>query len=129
MTVLVVVWAGAGTASSLSFTPSGLGIVEPILAAGLVAAGIHHTSALAATALYRLISFLLLAAAGWIVQLSLIRRAPVVALAGVGQTVQTFGFNEVHRPVASPTPAFVCNFNPTVLCHHAPWSPRKRTCL
>ena len=74
LAVLVVVWAGAGAASSLSFTPSGLGVVEPLLVAGLVAGGIHHTSALAATALYRLVSLFLVAAACWIVQLSLTRR-------------------------------------------------------
>lgn len=79
LTVLVVVWAAAGAASSLSFTPSGLGVVEPILVAGLVAAGLHHDSALAATALYRLVSLFLVAAAGWMVQLSLTRRVADVA--------------------------------------------------
>ena len=79
VTVLVVVWAGAGAASSLSFTPSGLGVVEPILVAGLAAGGLHHTSALAATALYRLISFVLVAAAGWVIQLSLSRRSAAPA--------------------------------------------------
>jgi uncharacterized membrane protein YbhN (UPF0104 family) len=73
---LIVIWAAGQVAGSLAFTPGGLGIVEPILAAGLVVAGMPHAPALAATVLYRLISFLGVVAAGWAAQFVARRTAP-----------------------------------------------------
>jgi uncharacterized protein (TIRG00374 family) len=59
---------GAGmTAGSLGLTPGGLGIVEAALSAALVAAGMHTGNALAAVAVYRLLSFWSILAAGWVV--------------------------------------------------------------
>ncbi|HMC08193.1 MAG TPA: lysylphosphatidylglycerol synthase transmembrane domain-containing protein [Actinomycetota bacterium] len=59
---------GAGmTAGSLGLTPGGLGVVEAALSAALVAAGMRTGNALAAVAVYRLLSFWLVLAAGWVV--------------------------------------------------------------
>jgi NTE family protein len=66
---LIVMWAAAGTAGSLSITPGGVGIVEPVLAASLSLDGMGHTTALAATFTFRLVSFLAVVAAGWAIQL------------------------------------------------------------
>ena len=73
---LIVIWAAAGAAAAISFTPSGLGIVEPILATSLTVAGLHQTTAIGATVLYRLVSFVAVAAAGWTIELLLRRVRP-----------------------------------------------------
>jgi hypothetical protein len=53
--------------ASLPVTPGGLGVVEGSLAALLVAYGMPASEALAATLLYRLVSFWSLAPIGWMV--------------------------------------------------------------
>ena len=59
---------GAGIAAqSLSVTPGGLGVTEGTLSLALVAAGMHASRALAAVLLYRLVSFWLVALAGWLI--------------------------------------------------------------
>jgi uncharacterized protein (TIRG00374 family) len=67
---------GAGmAASSIGLTPGGLGIVEATLSAALVAAGMTAHRALAASLIYRLISFWLVMATGWTVMALLPRAA------------------------------------------------------
>ncbi|HUE58065.1 MAG TPA: YbhN family protein, partial [Acidimicrobiales bacterium] len=73
---LIVIWAAAGTAAAVSFTPSGLGIVEPILAATLTVAGLDQTTAIGATVLYRLVTFVAVAAVGWTIEVVLGRVRP-----------------------------------------------------
>jgi pimeloyl-ACP methyl ester carboxylesterase/uncharacterized membrane protein YbhN (UPF0104 family) len=84
---LLLVYAAGVTAKSLSFTPGGLGITEGAISVSLVASGVHAGRALAAALLYRLVSFWLVAVAGWLVLL--LRRvrgqAPLVALPAVPQ--------------------------------------------
>lgn len=70
----VVPWHGlflaygvAMAAGSIGLTPGGLGVIEVALSAALVAAGLTGHRALAAVLLYRLISFWLVVAAGWVV--------------------------------------------------------------
>jgi uncharacterized protein (TIRG00374 family) len=59
---------GAGvTASSLGLTPGGIGIAEVAFSGALVVAGMAGREALRGVLVYRLISFWLVAAAGWIV--------------------------------------------------------------
>jgi hypothetical protein len=53
--------------ASLPITPGGIGVVEGSLAALLVAYGMPASEALAATLLYRLVSFWGLAPVGWVV--------------------------------------------------------------
>jgi uncharacterized protein (TIRG00374 family) len=52
-------------AGSFGITPGGLGLVEAALAGALVAAGVHTPQAVAAVLVYRLISFWLVDALGW----------------------------------------------------------------
>jgi hypothetical protein len=68
LTDLIIIWATAGTATSVSLTPSGIGVVEPVLAASLALAGLPHATAIAATLLYRSISLVLVVLVGWLVE-------------------------------------------------------------
>jgi putative heme transporter len=59
---------GAGIAAqSFSVTPGGFGVTEGALSLALVATGMHARQALAAVLLYRLVSFWLVALAGWLI--------------------------------------------------------------
>jgi putative heme transporter len=59
---------GAGIAAqSFSLTPGGFGVTEGTLSLALVATGMHARQALAAVLLYRLVSFWLVALAGWLI--------------------------------------------------------------
>jgi len=59
---------GAGIAAqSFSVTPGGLGVTEGTLGLALAAAGMRASRALAAVLLYRLVSFWLVALAGWLI--------------------------------------------------------------
>lgn len=56
-------------AGAAQATPGGLGTVETIAAASLVASGLTLVSATAATLIYRIVSFALITAIGWVVYL------------------------------------------------------------
>jgi pimeloyl-ACP methyl ester carboxylesterase len=71
--VLLVYLAGIG-AQSLSLTPGGLAITEGAISVALVASGLRVGPAVAAAVLYRLVSFWLVAAAGWLILLVRSRR-------------------------------------------------------
>jgi uncharacterized protein (TIRG00374 family) len=73
---LLLVYAAGVTAKGLAITPGGLGITEGALSVALVASGLHANQALAAAVLYRMVSFWLVAAAGWLVLLLLRGRRP-----------------------------------------------------
>jgi putative heme transporter len=74
---LLLVYGTGIAAQSLNITPGGLGVTEGTLSLALVATGLGASRALAAVLLYRLASFWLVAAAGWLVLLWLRRpRAP-----------------------------------------------------
>jgi uncharacterized protein (TIRG00374 family) len=64
---------GATAAGVISFTPGGLGAVEIALSAALVAAGLRGPHAFAAVLVYRLISFWLVMAGGWVIMAVLSR--------------------------------------------------------
>jgi putative heme transporter len=68
--LLLAYGSGVG-AQSVNITPGGIGITEGTLGLVLVAAGLRAGQALAAVLLYRLISFWLVASAGWLVVLRL----------------------------------------------------------
>jgi hypothetical protein len=70
---LLLVYGSGIVVRSLGITPGGLGLVEGTLCLGLVGAGLHVGPALASVLLYRLISFWMVATAGWIVLLCLHR--------------------------------------------------------
>ncbi len=73
--MLLVYLAGVG-AQSLSLTPGGLAITEGAISVALVASGLHVRQAVAAAVLYRLVSFWLIAAVGWLILLVLRIRTP-----------------------------------------------------
>ena len=68
---LLLVYAAGIGAQSLSLTPGGLAITEGALSVALVASGLHVGQAVAAAVLYRLVSFWLIAAVGWLTLLLL----------------------------------------------------------
>jgi uncharacterized protein (TIRG00374 family) len=70
---LVLAYSAGMAAASVGLTPGGLGVVEAVLSASLVALGIKGHSALAAVLVYRLISFWLVMAVGWAVVAALTR--------------------------------------------------------
>ena len=63
-------------AGAAQVTPGGIGTVEPVATASLVASGLTLVDATAATLIYRIISFALITAIGWVIYL--------VAYAGKG---------------------------------------------
>ena len=70
---LLLVYGSGIVAQSLNITPGGLGVTEGTLSLALVATGLGASQALAAVLLYRLVSFWLVALAGWLVLLWLRR--------------------------------------------------------
>ncbi|MBS9533263.1 UPF0104 family protein [Mycobacterium sp. M1] len=64
---LTVAYAAARVAASIPLMPGGLLIVEAVLVPGLVSAGLTLPTAITAMLIYRLISWLLIAAVGWVV--------------------------------------------------------------
>jgi uncharacterized membrane protein YbhN (UPF0104 family) len=66
---LLLIYGLATLIGSLGITPGGLGLVEGTLCLGLVSTGLPAALALAAVLLYRLVSFWLVMAAGWLVLL------------------------------------------------------------
>jgi uncharacterized membrane protein YbhN (UPF0104 family) len=68
--VLLIYCAGAA-ASSFTLTPGGLGVVEGVMSAGLVATGMRSDVAFGSVLIFRLVSFWLVVSVGWIVYLML----------------------------------------------------------
>jgi putative heme transporter len=76
---LLLIYGLATLIGSLGITPGGLGLVEGTLCLGLVSTGLPAALALAAVLLYRLVSFWLVMATGWLVLLWLrLERLPHV---------------------------------------------------
>jgi uncharacterized membrane protein YbhN (UPF0104 family) len=68
---LLLIYGLATAVGSLGITPGGIGLVEGTLCLGLVSTGVPTPLALAAVLLYRLVSFWLVSAVGWLVLLYL----------------------------------------------------------
>jgi putative heme transporter len=64
---LLLVYSLATVVGSVGITPGGIGVVEGTLCVGLVSTGVPAALALAAVLLYRLVSFWLVMAVGWLV--------------------------------------------------------------
>jgi uncharacterized membrane protein YbhN (UPF0104 family) len=64
---LLLVYILATVVGGLGVTPGGIGVVEGTLCVGLVSTGVPAALALAAVLLYRLVSFWLVMAVGWLV--------------------------------------------------------------
>jgi len=78
---LLLVYAAGVGAQGLSLTPGGLAITEGAISLALVASGMNVRQAVAAAVLYRLISFWLNAALGWLILLFLQARRPAAQAA------------------------------------------------
>jgi hypothetical protein len=81
--VLLLAYSLGIGAQTLNITPGNFGIIEGTLGLTLVAAGLRASQALAAVLLYRLVSFWLIASAGWLVLLWLRRHRPLTATSGL----------------------------------------------
>jgi putative heme transporter len=77
--VLLLVYGSGVAAQTLNIAPGGLGITEGTLGLTLIASGLRASQALAAVLLYRLVSFWLVALAGWLVFLWLRHHRPAGA--------------------------------------------------
>ena len=71
---LILAWSVGVGAGSFGITPGGLGLVEAALAGALIAAGVHTPQAVAAVLVYRLISFWLVDALGWMLYVTTRKR-------------------------------------------------------
>ncbi|MEJ2869446.1 lysylphosphatidylglycerol synthase transmembrane domain-containing protein [Actinomycetospora sp. OC33-EN08] len=113
LSLVLVAYAAATAASSVAFLPGGLGLVDGALLAALVAGGVPPHPALAAVLLYRLVSFIGVAAAGWLAWLWVHTRGGVDERpladrdheALPGPEVQTLPFPSVRgrAPAAPPS--------------------------
>lgn len=77
---LLLIYSLATVVGSLGITPGGIGLIEGTLCVGLVSTGVPTALALAAVLLYRLVSFWLVMAVGWIVFLYLRRKRSAATL-------------------------------------------------
>jgi uncharacterized protein (TIRG00374 family) len=109
---LLLVYAAGIGAQSLSLTPGGLAITEGAISVALVASGLHVRQAVAAAVLYRLISFWLVAAVGWVILLMTQARRPAAESAP----------EPVLEPAAEPAPATQPSAHELVLLHGQPGS-------
>jgi uncharacterized membrane protein YbhN (UPF0104 family) len=107
--LLLVYVAGIG-AQSLSLTPGGLAITEGAISVALVASGLRVGQAVAAAVLYRLISFWLIAAVGWLMLLVLRSRRPAAEAAPEPEL----------EPAPGPPPATEPSAHELVLLHGQP---------
>ncbi|MGV0625717.1 lysylphosphatidylglycerol synthase transmembrane domain-containing protein [Mycolicibacter minnesotensis] len=115
---LTVAYAAARVAGTIPLIPGGLLIVEAVLVPGLVSSGMTWPEALSAVLIYRMISWLLIAAVGWVVFCVAFRtenaasdeRTPVVsATLSAGPPARPQGHSPVDHlraahPVARPDP-------------------------
>jgi uncharacterized protein (TIRG00374 family) len=64
---VVVAYVAARAVGSIPLMPGGLLVVEAVLVPGLVSSGMPLASAISAMLIYRLISWIFIAAIGWVV--------------------------------------------------------------
>ncbi len=75
---LTVAYAAARAVGTIPLMPGGLLVVEAVLVPGLVSSGMSLPNAISAMLIYRLISWLLIAAIGWVIFFFLFRTAKEV---------------------------------------------------
>jgi uncharacterized membrane protein YbhN (UPF0104 family)/pimeloyl-ACP methyl ester carboxylesterase len=109
---LLLVYAAGISAQGLSLTPGGLAITEGAISLALVGSGMHVRQAVAAAVLYRLISFWLNAALGWLILLVLQARRPAALPAR----------EPALEPSAAPVPQTAPQAHELVLLHGQPGS-------
>jgi 3-oxoadipate enol-lactonase len=102
---LLLVYAAGVTARSLAFTPGGLAITEGALSVSLVASGLRANQALAAAVLYRVVSFWLVAVAGWLILLRPRTRRPAPSAAAAPAGVAPAGAAQAGAASPADAPA------------------------
>src|SRR3954471_168698 len=75
---LTVAYAAARAVGSIPLMPGGLLVVEAVLVPGLVSSGMTLASAISAMLIYRMVSWIFIAAIGWVVFFFMFRTAPDV---------------------------------------------------
>ena len=119
LALVLLAYAAATAASSAAFLPGGLGLVDGALLAALVAGGVPSHPALAAVLLYRLVSFVGVAAAGWVAWFVIhAKETPTATVdrrrrrgrsgrdaCGAGRAVRLRGRRGRDRPARLPPPA------------------------
>jgi uncharacterized protein (TIRG00374 family) len=88
---LTVAYAAARAVGTIPLMPGGLLVVEAVLVPGLVSSGMSLPSAISAMLLYRLISWLLIAAVGWVVFFFVFR-------------TENFADSDADDPITGPLP-------------------------
>jgi uncharacterized membrane protein YbhN (UPF0104 family) len=101
---LTVACAAARAVGTIPLMPGGLLVVEAVLVPGLVSSGLPLSGAISAMLIYRLISWLLLAAVGWVVFFFMFRTENEVdpdAQDDEGETVDAAGTKLPVDPAAA----------------------------
>src|SRR6202012_4955048 len=109
---LTVAYAAARAVGTIPLMPGGLLVVEAVLVPGLVSSGMSLPSAISAMLIYRLISWLLIAAVGWVVFFFMFR------------TENTTDPDDA--PITSPLPDVQHQGDPTDTALQGPLPPPKR---
>lgn len=82
---LTVAYAAARAVGSIPLMPGGLLVVEAVLVPGLVSSGMSAHHAISAMLIYRLISWLFIAAIGWVLFVVLFRAESRIAPDAAGR--------------------------------------------
>lgn len=98
---LTVTYAAARAAGTIPLIPGGLLIIEAVLVPGLVSSGMALPDAISAVLVYRLVSWLLIAAVGWVVFVVMFRDDHGAAAVDVSELPPAGS----HPAAAIPPPA------------------------
>ena len=100
---LTVAYAAARAVGSIPLMPGGLLVVEAVLVPGLVSSGMTLASAISAMLIYRLVSWLFIAAIGWVVFFFMFRtEKDVDPDAALDETADQTDPPPTTRPIANP---------------------------
>lgn len=106
---LTVAYAAARAVGTIPLMPGGLLVVEAVLVPGLVSSGMTLAGAISAMLIYRLISWVFLAAIGWVVFFFVFRTEKDIdpdAVTGGGDFTDAAGFTDAGDSRAGPQPQF-----------------------
>jgi putative heme transporter len=110
---LTVAYAAARAVGTIPLMPGGLLVVEAVLVPGLVSSGMSLPSAISAMLLYRLISWLLIAAVGWVVFFFMFR-------------TENIATSDDDDPITGPLPRVQHPIDPTETALQGPVPPPER---
>lgn len=109
---LMVAYAAARTVGTIPLMPGGLLVVEAVLVPGLVSSGMSLSSAISAMLIYRLISWLLIAAIGWVVFFFMFRAENTSDSASLeAEPVTDPAIDPISDPATDPAIAPVIDLN------------------